>query len=313
MSSNDVNDIRPTSLRHFIGQRGVVEPLAVALDACFADGKRLDDVLLVGPAGLGKSQIASILGAELATKTHEALGQSIRCHSDLNALLLGARDREIVWVDEVHELQKVFQTALYLALDKRCVQVCGTKSIKSIPLADFTLVLGTTDSHSILAPLRDRVKLILTFSFYSNDELTQIVTYRAKALEWGIDETVAPMIAARSRGVPRLALRLLQACRRVTRSMGEQTITPGHFEKACLLDRIDPLGLGATEQQYLQMLADGGSRLNVIASTLGLPDRTIASVTEPFLIRAGLVAKDDQGRRQLTAQGHEHLRRVRNG
>jgi Holliday junction DNA helicase RuvB len=132
-------------------------------------------------------------------------------------------------------------------------------------------------------------------------------------LEWVVDEAVAPLIAARSRGVPRLALRLLQACRRVCRSEGEQTITAKDFEKACVLDRLDPLGLGVTEQQYLRVLAEGGTRLNVIASTLGLADRTIAQVTEPFLIRAGLVAKDDQGRRQLTAAGHEHLRRSQNG
>jgi Holliday junction DNA helicase RuvB len=99
----------------------------------------------------------------------------------------------------------------------------------------------------------------------------------------------------------------LQACRRVCRAEGENAITLGHLDRACVLEQIDPLGLGPTEQAYLLLLAEGASRLNVIASRLGLPSRTVAEVTEPFLIRAGLVAKDDQGRRQLTADGRLHL------
>jgi Holliday junction DNA helicase RuvB len=104
-----------------------------------------------------------------------------------------------------------------------------------------------------------------------------------------------------------LALRLLQACRRVCRAEGQSTITLAHLGRACQLEQIDALGLGPTEQQYLRILADGDSRLNVVASRLGLPARTVSQVTEPFLIRAGLVVKDDQGRRQLTALGREHL------
>jgi Holliday junction DNA helicase RuvB len=108
-----------------------------------------------------------------------------------------------------------------------------------------------------------------------------------------------------------LALRLLQACRRVCRSEGQQRITLDHLRKACTLEGLDEQGLGPTEQQYLRALAEGSTRLNVLASTLGLPSRTVAEVTEPFLIRAGLIAKDDQGRRQLTAAGREHLLKSR--
>jgi len=304
--SKDLNDASPTSLNHIVGQQSVVDQLTVALDACFQDRKRLDDCLLVGPPGTGKSQVASILSLELATKCHETLGQSITSASDLNALLLGAKDNEVVFVDEVHELQKVYQTALYLAIDKRRVCVIGSKAVQNIPLAHFTLLLGTTDEYRILQPLRDRMKLVLRFQFYSNEHLTRIVTHRAKALEWDVDELVPPMIAQRSRGTPRLALRLLQSCRRVCRANGEHAITLDHLRRACALEGIDCLGLGPTEQQYLRCL-DGASRLNVVASMLGLPSRTVSEVTEPFLIRAGLVIKDDQGRRQLTSEGREHV------
>ena len=128
---------------------------------------------------------------------------------------------------------------------------------------------------------------------------------------WKLDEQALPLIAQRSRGTPRLALRLLQACRRVCRSEGENAITLAHFDRACGLEQIDQLGLGPTEQQYLGILGEGDSRLNVIASRLGLPTQTVSQVVEPFLIRAGLVVKDDQGRRQLTAEGREHLSKSR--
>ena len=144
----------------------MVDQLRVALDAAFEDGKRLDDCLLVGPPGLGKTQIASVLAMELATKCHEALGQSITSPADLNALLLAAKDKEVIFIDEAHELQKMFQTALYLALDKRKVTIVGSKSVQSIPLAKFSLILGTTDEYSLLSPLRDRMKLVLRFQFY---------------------------------------------------------------------------------------------------------------------------------------------------
>jgi Holliday junction DNA helicase RuvB len=304
---SDFNDAAPTSLNHIVGQCSVVAQLRVALDAAFEDGKRLDDCLLVGPPGLGKTQIASVLAMELATKCHEALGQSIACSSDLNILLLAAKDGEIIFIDEAHELPRVFQTALYLAVDKRRVSVIGSRSVQSIPIANFSLILGTTDEYSLLSPLRDRMKVVLRFQFYSVEELTKIVMHRAKALQWDVEDLVPPLIAARSRGTPRLALRLLQACRRVCRALGEQRIVLDHLRKACFLENLDECGLGPTEQQYIRALADGANRLNVVASVLGLPSRTVAEVTEPFLIRAGLILKDDQGRRQLTAAGREHL------
>jgi Holliday junction DNA helicase RuvB len=304
---HDLNDSAPTSLSHIVGQQGVTSQLRVALDAAFEDHRRLDDALLVGPPGLGKSQIASVLGMELAVKCHEALGQSIKCSSDLNALLLGAKDKEVVFIDEVHELPKVYQTALYLAIDKRKIVVKGGRSFQSIPLAQFTLLLGSTDEYLLLQPLRDRMRLLLRFDFYTAEELCKIVTHRAKALGWDMDDLLPPLIAQRSRGTPRLALRLLQACRRVCRAQGGQMIIHNHLRTACQLEGLDELGLGETERKYLRALADGATRLNVIASMLALPARTLSMVVEPFLLRAGMIYKDDDGRRQLSAAGKDHL------
>jgi Holliday junction DNA helicase RuvB len=174
-------------------------------------------------------------------------------------------------------------------------------------LADFTVLLSTTDEYCLLQPLRDRMKLVLRFQFYAEEELTVLVRQRSRALNWVVDEGVFTQVAQRSRGTPRLALRLLQSARRVCRAEGNRTITLAHLERACGLEQIDDLGLGPTEQQYLRILAEGDSRLNVIASRLGLPPRTVSQVTEPFLLRAGFMFKDNQGRRQLTALGREHL------
>jgi Holliday junction DNA helicase RuvB len=263
--------------------------------------------MLVGSPGLGKTQIAQIIGAEMATDYHELLGQSIKSVADLNAVLIAATDRAVVFVDEAHELDKSLQTALYLALDKRKVIIQGNRkgsTPMSVPIADFTLLLCSTEEYQLLQPLRDRMRLVLRFEFYSPEELVTILRMRLKALGWDFDEQVLPLIAQRSRGTPRLALRLAQSAHRVARSEGDRSITLNHLERACLLEGTDSLGLGPTEQRYLRIVSGGPTRLNVIASRLGLPTRTVAEVVEPFLIRSGMVVKDDGGKRQLTAQGH---------
>jgi Holliday junction DNA helicase RuvB len=306
----EVTDAAPTALSHLIGQKSVVEQVRVALDAAHQDGKKFDHALLVGPSGCGKTQTAKVIAAEMATELHEMLGQSITCPADFNSVLLAAKDRDILFVDEAHELQKEYQTALFLALDQRKLILAGGRSargVQSIPLQDFTLLLATTDEFGVLAPLQQRMRLVLRFQFYSVAELTTVLLQRSRALGWSVHEELLPLMAQRARSTPRLALRLLSSCRRVCRAEGETMITAEHLHRACDLEQIDELGLGPTEQQYLGLLAEGASRLNVIASVLGLPARTVSYVTESFLLRAGLIIKDDQGRRQLTAKGREHL------
>lgn len=311
---SEINDAAPTSLAHLIGQKNVVQQVKVALDAARHDQKKFDSALLVGPPGTGKTQTAKVIAHEMGSDYHEVLGQAITSAADFNALLLGAKDRDVVLIDEAHELEREFQTALYLALDQRRVFLQSGKTGRtpqSIPLADFSLLLATTDEYKLLQPLAQRMRLVLRFSFYSVEDLVKLLRQRSRALRWAVDDKVLAPIAERSRGTPRLALRLLQACRRVCRSEGENSITLKHRERACLLEQIDKLGLGPTEQHYLRILMEGASRLNVIASMLGLPARTLAEVTEPFLIRSGLMIKDDQGKRELTRKGREHLSQSR--
>ncbi|HEY1189469.1 MAG TPA: Holliday junction DNA helicase RuvB C-terminal domain-containing protein [Gemmata sp.] len=203
--------------------------------------------------------------------------------------------------------------ALHLACDQQrgLLQSRAKGAPQSISRADFSLLLATTDEYKLLRPLRDRTKLALRFGFHTEGELVELLRQRGRALRWPLDERVLAPIAARPRGAPRLALRLLQSCRRVARSEAESTIVPDHLDRACKLEGIDALGLGPTEQQHLAFRSGGATRLNVIASRLGLHTRTVAEVTEQFLIRIGLVTKDDPGRRELTAEGREHLSRSR--
>ena len=206
MSQNrtEINDVAPTSISHLIGQRGVIDQIMVALDAAQMDGRKIDHSLLVGPPGLGKSALAHVIAEEMATDLHEVLGQAIRSPSDLHALLLSAKDRDVVHIDECHELGKPFQTALYLALDKKKIALSGGKggSPQSLPLADFTVLLSTTDEYDLLQPLRDRMRLMLRFEYYSPEELATVVHQRTQALGWDTHEDVLPLIAQRSRGTP---------------------------------------------------------------------------------------------------------------
>ena len=304
--ATEINDVAPSSLSHLIGQRGVIDQVRVAIDAAQMDNKKFDHALLVGPPGMGKSALAAVIAQEMATDFHEVLGQSIKNNADLNVLLLAAKDKDIVHIDECHELAKEFQTALYLAVDKRKLIIQGGKTPMTLPLADFSLLLSTTDEYGLLQPCRDRMKLLLRFQFYEEADLIEVLRHRSKALRWTVGDVVLPEIAKRAKGTPRLALRLLQSARRCARAEGDNTISLEHLHRACALEQIDNLGLGQTERKYLAILTNGATRLNVLASMLGLPSRTVSEVTEQFLVRAGLIIKDDQGRRQLTQKGMDH-------
>jgi len=309
--AKDVQDIKPTSLRHLIGNDHVRQQVQVALDACFEDQVRFPDTLLTGPPGQGKSSLANVIAQELATTLHETIGQSVSGPAELNALLLGAKDGELIHIDEVHELPTEQQTALFICLDQRKLMVTNQKGAVSIPLAKFSLLLSTTDPHKVLPPLRDRMRMVLELAYLTAAELAEVVRQRSRALGWTVAEDVPDKIAVRGRGTPRIALRILQSARRVSRSEGESVITLSHLHRSCELDRIDGKGLSSQEQRYLEFLGEGPTRLNVLASCLGMPSKTVSDVIEPFLIRSGLVIKDGNGRRTLTKSGMDHLSDLR--
>lgn len=311
---NDVNqeNVRPTSLRHLVGMSKIREQVQIAIDSSFADGTKFPSTMLVSEPGLGKSELVSVIKHEMAVELHHIIGSSVGHISDLNGLLLGAGDKDIIYINEADSLKPEYQVALYLALDRGKVVLSGGKSGKSpqsIPIPDVTIILDSNFEFSILPALRDRMKQVLYVPFYQEDELAEILRRRVRALGWNVQDEVLPYLASLSKGTPRQALRLISASYRVSRSGEEKVVSLGHAQRAVGLEGLDEKGLTAPEQSYLRALADGVSRLGVISSRIAMPTSTVQRVVEPFLIRSGLISKDE-GRRELTAAGREHIART---
>jgi len=302
----------PPTLNHIVGQRNAIEQAKVALDCAFQEGTAFPHVLMTGPPGLGKTLLAKVIAREMAVPLLEVLGQSLVGPMELNALLLTATDKSVVFIDEADGIwNEAVQVGLYRAVEERVLHLGPSepgKRPQKLPLADFTLILASNNEFSIVAPLRDRMKLTLRFEFYTLEQLIEVLKQRTRALGWQVEPEVIPLIAARGRGTPRIALRVLEACRRVCRSSGEIVIRCSDFKRACDLEGLDSRGLDRQEVQLLRMLDDarGPLRLNVIATRLGLPARTITSVFESYLIREGLIERVPEGR-LITSLGHEHL------
>ena len=308
---NDLRDVHPTSFRHIVGQKHVSEALRVAVEASFAEKKRLDEVLLCGPPGVGKSAYVTVLANELGgVPFTELLAQSITNTAELNQALLSASDG-ILFLDEIHLLRPTHQHALLQVLDKRRIFLSGGRSVQSIPVAPFTLVGATTDPDGLIQPLMDRFRIVLHLDYYGEDDLAEIVRQRCRALGWAYEPELLGEIARRGKGTPRIAVRLLQSTRRVQAAQGATALGVGHLQRACEIERISDLGLDNMQQKYLGLLGGGPQRLNVLASMLGVSTKVLTKTVEPFLLRSGLVVKDDQGRRSLTESGQDHLHSLR--
>ncbi|HEX2922901.1 MAG TPA: Holliday junction DNA helicase RuvB C-terminal domain-containing protein [Chloroflexota bacterium] len=309
---SEVNAASPNVIERVIGQGQVLAAIKVALEACWNDGTRFPHGLFVGPPGLGKSLVAQLVAKEMGSTLRETLAQTLTNAADLNALLLEAGDRDVVFLDECDELDPSLQVLLYrtIAEGKLFVPRNGAARVPpAIPLANFTLLLACNNEFKLARPLVERLKLLCRFEYYTDAEVAQIVRDRAHALRWEVEDSVFPAIAKLARGVPRLGLRLLESAYRTARSENDSMVTARHFRKTCALEGLDELGLDRTQQRYLAILHEAqGSpvRLGVIADRLGLPPRTISSVIEPFLIREDLIRRQDSGR-ELSPKGWDHM------
>ena len=298
------------TINHWVGQTNAIRQFRTALEASWNDGVRLPHMLFVGLPGLGKTELAFVARAEMAVKMHTRLAQVVNTAALMNGLLLQAADKEIVFLDEIHELPPANQTLLYTAMQGCRITVQSKENqTLTMPLNDLTIIGATTDEYKLLPPLRDRFKMVLSFVPYDVKALTTITLRRAQLMAVEIQERVALEIAKRSRGTPRLAIRLLESCQRFARSQGDENITIEHFAQTMVIDQIDSLGLDANAVRYLKCVASrNGSavRLFNIEAAIGVHRRTIQTVIEPFLIRMGLVERVSTGR-AITQRGMEHL------
>ena len=311
----EISEVAPTTLNHWLGQRRVIEHLKIALAAYWNDraagrATPFGSAVMSGPAGVGKTTLAKLLSLELAAPFTEALGSSLSA-ADLNTLLLEATDDSVLFVDEVHMLNEVAQTALFRAVEGRTLFVARGGRYTAIPLARFNLFIGTTNLEGVLAPLLARMSHVLRMEWYEADELARICQQRARTLQWDADAEVFPAIGKRGKGTPRLALHLMSATYRVSRAESADRMTMAHLSRAVSVEGLDELGLDVHEQTILRTLAEAGGRavrLQMLSARVGQPTRTISEVTESFLLREGLIVRTDAGR-ELTEKGREYIAR----
>lgn len=302
-----------TSLNHVVGQQRAVTVLRTALDAYWHDrskhgGKEaFPHLLMCGPGGTGKTLLTELIARELCTECHVELAQNIGNIAQMQGLLMMLEPEHILLVDEIHELSETVQVSLYRAIEERKLFLGGNR--KPVTLPPFTLIGATTDEYLLTTSMRDRFKILLRLQHYSDDEMLLLISQRATRLGWEIDLKSVQELAYRSRGVPRLAVRLLDSAKRTASSKSSDTIEPSHVAEMLAIEGFDSLGFDPVEQRYLTLLKEhqGPVRLNVIATHLGLPKQTIEMFERDF-IRLGLITKGDKGR-ALTPKGVEHLNR----
>jgi Holliday junction DNA helicase RuvB len=306
--------LRPRRLDDFVGQERIKEQLAIALEAARARGEALDHVLLVGPPGLGKTSLAFILREELGVGIRTIAGPALERKGDMAAILTALEQRDVLFVDEIHRLNRAVEEILYPALeDFRLDIVVGqgpAARTLTLDLPPFTLVGATTRTGLLTTPLRDRFGMTFRLEYYEPSELGLIVRRSARILGVQIDDEAADEIAGRSRGTPRIANRILRRVRDVAEVRHQGAITNGIAREALELLEVDGAGLERTDRELLRAVVEkfggGPVGLSTLAVALGDEPDTIEDVYEPYLLQLGFLQRTPRGR-VVTDLGREHL------
>jgi Holliday junction DNA helicase RuvB len=318
--ANDPGDLavegslRPRTLDEYIGQREVKASLSVLLQAAKARGEAADHVLLYGPPGLGKTTLATIIARELDVNVRYTSGPAIERAGDLAAILTSLEERDVLFIDEIHRLNRAVEEILYPAMEDYALDVMIGKgpSARSLRLSlkPFTVVGATTRAGRISSPLRDRFGMTYRLDFYGEDDLTAIVRRSAGILGVEVDPDAARLIAKRGRGTPRIVNRLLRRVRDHAEVFGDGRVhVPAVAEAMTILD-IDELGLDTTDRKLLaaivQKFQSGPVGVQALAAVLAEEPDTIEDVYEPFLLRLGFLDRTPQGR-IATEAARSHL------
>jgi len=306
--------LRPRRLDDFVGQERVKEQLEVALAATKQRGEALDHVLLAGPPGLGKTSLAYIIREALGVGIRTVAGPALERKGDMAAILTSVEERDVLFVDEIHRLNRAIEEILYPALeDFRLDIVVGqgpAARTLTLDLPRFTLIGATTRTGLLTTPLRDRFGMTFRLELYTPDELGIIVRRSARILGVEITGGAADEIAARSRGTPRIANRILRRVRDVAEVRHQGVVTPEVADEALRLLEVDAQGLERIDRELLRAIAlkfDGGPvGLTTLAVALGEEPETIEDVYEPYLLQLGFIQRTPRGR-TITKLGRAHV------
>ena len=307
--------LRPKTLDEYIGQEMIKEQLSIFIHAALKRKEPLDHVLLYGPPGLGKTTLASIIANEMGVGIRITSGPAIERPGDLAAILTNLSDGDVLFIDEIHRMNRVVEEILYPAMEEYALDIIIGKgpSARSVrlDLPKFTLVGATTRAGMLTSPLRDRFGVIHRLQLYNTEELTRIAIRSAGILGIPIDAEGAGEIARRSRGTPRVANRLLKRVRDYAQIKADGIITLEVAREALNMLQIDAVGLDEIDRKILKTIIEkyngGPVGLDTLAASTGEENTTIEDVYEPFLLQLGFIARTPRGR-VVTSLAYRHLR-----
>lgn len=310
--------LRPQKLHQFIGQKKVKEVLNIFIESAKIRNQPLDHVLLSGPPGLGKTTLANIISNELGVNIRVTSGPAIERVGDLAAILTNLNENDVLFIDEIHRLNKTVEEIMYPALEDFALDFIIGKgpSARSIrlDLPKFTLIGATTRSGMLASPLRDRFGVMCNLDFYEPEDLKEIVLRSANIINIEIEDKGAEEIAKRSRGTPRIANRLLKRVRDYAIVKGKGIIDPETADKALRMLEIDEIGLDKLDRRILNTIIDfykgGPVGIDTLAASIGEEKGTIEDVYEPYLLQIGYLSRTPRGR-VVTEAGYRHVKKTK--
>ena len=309
--------LRPSSLNEIIGQPEVIEKLRISIRAASERSDPHEHILFYGPPGLGKTTFAHIIASEMGTRLVSTSGPALIRSGDLMGILTNLKAGDVLFIDEIHRLPNVVEEFIYPAMEDFRVDFIVdsgpyAKTI-NIELKPFTLIGATTRAGLLTGPLRDRFGIFHHLDFYDVDDLTAIVKRSARILKVTIQDTAAQLIAARSRGTPRIANRLLRRVRDYSQVKSDGTITKKISDEALKLERVDTLGLDELDRKFLSTIIDvydgGPVGIETISATLQEEPDVLSEMVEPFLLKIGFLSRTKRGR-HATHLAYNHLGRT---